>query len=99
MLNVQRQLGRVPKELEDLVELPECMNEYWAWFLRLSNRRPSGMGLSTIPYSEMQAFFELIGVVPEPYEIEVIEAFDRIAMKYFSDQQEKEKQKAKQKAK
>lgn len=97
LLNVQRQLKRVPKELEDLVELPECMKEYWHWFLRLSNRRPSGMGVSTIPYSEMLAFFELIGIVPEPYEIDVIEAFDRVAMNHFNKQQEKNK--AKQKAK
>lgn len=75
------------------------MNEYWSWFLRLSNRRPSGMGVSAIPYSEMLAFFELIGVVPESYEIDVIEAFDRIAMKYFSEQHEKDQKKAKQKAK
>lgn len=75
------------------------MKEYWHWFLRLSNRRPSGMGVSSIPYSEMLAFFELIGIVPESYEIEVIEAFDRIAMKHYSEQQEKEQKKAKQKAK
>ena len=79
LLSAQRQLKRVPKELEDLVELPDCMREYWSWFLRLSNRRPQGMGVSSILYSEMLAFFELIGVVPESYEIEVIEAFDRVA--------------------
>lgn len=93
LLNVQRQIGRVPKELEDLVELPECMQEYWSWFLRLSNRRPQGMGVSAISYSEMLAFFELIGVVPEGYEIEVLEAFDRVALKHYSKQQEKDKNK------
>ena len=74
LLSAQRQLKRVPKELEDLVELPDCMREYWIWFIRLSNRRPSGMGISAIPYSEMLAFFELMGIVPDPVEIEVIEA-------------------------
>ena len=93
LLSAQRQLKRVPKELEDLVELPDCMREYWIWFIRLSNRRPSGMGISAIPYSEMLAFFELMGIVPDPVEIEVIEAFDRIAMKHY---QKKEQAKAKQ---
>jgi hypothetical protein len=45
LLNVQRQLKRTPKELENLVELPDCMQEYWNWFIRLSNHRPSGMGI------------------------------------------------------
>ena len=99
LLNVQRQLKRTPKELEDLVELPECMQEYWMWFIKLSNRRPSGMGISAIPYSEMLAFFELLGIVPDPVEIDVIEAFDRIAMKHYQKQQEKEQAKAKQQSK
>lgn len=98
LLNVQRQLKRVPKELEDLVELPDCMREYWIWFIRLSNRRPSGMGISAIPYSEMLAFFELMGIVPEPYEVEVIEMFDSVAIKHYQKQQEKEQAKAKQKS-
>lgn len=76
------------------------MREYWYWFLRLNKHgRPPGMGPSEILYSQMLSFFELIGVVPEPYEIEVIEAFDSIAMKHFAEQQEKESKKAKQKAK
>ena len=91
LLNVQRQLKRTPKELEDLVELPECMQEYWVWFIKLSNRRPSGMGISAIPYSEMLAFFELMGIVPEPYEIEVIEMFDSVAIKHYQRQQEKDR--------
>ena len=95
LLNVQRQLKRTPKELEDLVELPECMQEYWMWFIKLSNKRPSGMGISAIPYSEMLAFFELMGITPEIYEIEVLEAFDRIAMNHYQKQQEKQQTKAK----
>ncbi len=98
LLSAQRQLKRVPKELEDLVELPDCMREYWFWFIRLSNRRPSGMGISAIPYSEMLAFFELMGIVPDPVEIEVIEAFDKIAMQHYQKQQAKEQAKAKQKS-
>lgn len=53
------------------------------------------MGVSAISYSEMLAFFELIGVVPESYEIEVIEAFDRVALKHYAKQQEKEQKKVK----
>ena len=56
------------------------------------------MGVSAIPYSEYVAFFQLIGVNPEPYEIEILEVFDSIAMKYYAKQQEKEQAKSKQKS-
>ena len=73
------------------------MQEYWQWFLRLNNRRPTGMGVGAIPYSEMQAFFDLIGVAPDPYEIEIIELFDSIAMKHHSAVAKKEQEKANKK--
>lgn len=85
-----KQTRKKPKELEELIELPECMSEYWQWFLKLNARRPSGMGVSAIPYSEMLAFFSLNGLTPDPYEIEAIELFDKIALKEFSEQSEKE---------
>jgi hypothetical protein len=86
--------------LYDFVELPDCMREYWTWFTRLNNRRPVGMGgISSIPYSEMQAFFELNDITPEPYEIEILEVFDNIAIKHYQKQQEKEHNKAKAKSK
>ena len=56
------------------------------------------MGVSAIPYSEYVAFFQLIGVDPEPYEIEILEVFDSIALKHYAKQQEKEQAKAKQKS-
>lgn len=71
------------------------MLEYWTWFSKLNNRRPAGMGVSPIMYSEMKAFFELNNLNPDPYEIEVIEIFDRIALKAYSDQQEKRDNKEK----
>jgi len=53
------------------------------------------MGVSAISYVEMLAFFQLIGVVPESYEIEVLEAFDKVALKHYSKQQKKEQKEAK----
>lgn len=57
------------------------------------------MGISAIPYSEYVAFFQLIGVDPEPYEIEILEVFDSIALKIYSKQQEKEQAQSKAKQK
>lgn len=96
--SVAKQLKRTPKELENLVELPNPLQECWHWFLKLNRKRPAGMGISEIPYSEMLSFFELIGVEPELCEIELIEMFDRIAIDYYSKQQEKEQKKAQAKS-
>lgn len=74
------------------------MQEYWQWFLKLNARRPSGMGISAIPYSEMESFFKLYTLFPDPCEIEIVEIFDKIAMKEFSEQSDKE-QKRNQKSK
>lgn len=75
------------------------MHEYWGWFLKLNARRPSGMGLGSIPYSEMKAFFELNSICPDPCDIEVIEILDRVALGIFAEQQEKEQRRNQTKAK
>ena len=82
-----------------MVELPAGMRQCWNWFLRLNRKRPAGMGISEIPYTEMKSFFDLHGIEPESYEIELIEIFDRIAMKSFTDAQEKEQRQQEAKAK
>ena len=53
------------------------------------------MGVSAIPYSEYLAFFQLLGINPDPWEIEVLEVFDNIALNHYAKQQEKEQAKAK----
>ena len=37
----------------------------------------------------MLAFFTLEGIYPEPYELELIRVWDRIALEHFSKEQEK----------
>ena len=97
--SVAKQTKRLPPELQDLVELPDCMRECWNWFLRLNRKRPVGMGISEIPYTEMKSFFDLHGIEPESHEIEMIEVFDRIAVKSFTESQEKEQRQQAAKAK
>lgn len=98
LINAARQKKKKLTDLYEFVELPDCMKEYWNWFIKLSNKRPSGMGLSAIPYSEMKAFFSLYDITPDPCEIEIVEMFDTVAMKHYQKQQQKEKNKAKAKS-
>lgn len=89
MANVERQLGRKPKELEDLIELPEPVKECWYWFLALNSTRASGFGMSPISYTEMHHFFMLKGIEPSEQEIDVIKMFDHIAIEFSAKQQQK----------
>ena len=65
--------------------------EHWGWFLDLNNTRPSGMGISAIQFSEILAYFSLMDIHAEPWEIEVIRLFDSMAIDSANKQQEKNK--------
>lgn len=91
--------GHTPVELQELVELPASMQEYWQWFLDLNNTRPAGFGISSITFTEMQAYFSLMGVEPESWEVGILRMFDSIACNEFSKQQKKQEQANARKAK
>lgn len=80
---VEKMKGSPPKELQDLLEIPESFKVVWQWFLRLNSKRQAGMGISPITYTEIMSFFQLIGIKPEIWEIEMIESFDKIALEAY----------------
>lgn len=81
-------------------QMPEQLNYIWYWFLMLhSNRSSNGFGVNPISYQDMWFYFQIEGVEPESWEIELIKRFDNIYMEYISEQQKKEQQKAKSKSK
>jgi len=76
-------------ELIPPAEMPTHFMDVWAWFLDLHKTRPAGMGLSSISYSEMQSYFNLLRIEPEVWEVQVIRAFDDAAMEELHRQEEK----------
>ena len=93
--SVKRQTGITPKELLDIVELPEAYRYCWEDYQRLSATRPSGFGVSPISYTEMLSYFTLMRQDPENWEIQVIKAFDACALSEYAKQQEKNNNKQK----
>lgn len=87
--------GITPKELSDLIEMPESLVNCWLWFVDLHRARNSGFGVSAIPYSEIHSYFNLLQIQVEPWEIELIKLFDGIALPIISEQQAKENQRKK----
>lgn len=77
-------------------DMPPEAERVWRWFVRLNSTRPSGMGVSGIPETEMAAFFRTRRLSPMQWEIEAITALDAIylANSAESAQSTKEAQKA-----
>lgn len=89
-----RQLGVKPKELEELVDLPESMHLVWNYFIDLNSTRGSnGFGVNPITFTEMKSYFDLYDISPLFYEVELIKKLDRVALDCFHKQQEKENKK------
>ena len=97
MLAVQRITGQKPKELEELVELPEQYIFLWNDFVNLASTRSSGFGISAISYSEIQAYADLYGIEYDPWQLDVLRKFDNIALEIYSEEQKKEQKKNTQK--
>ena len=89
-MSVWRQTGKKPKELEELIELPDSCQQVWSWFLELnSSRSGNGFGPNPLNYSEILSYFTLLGTYPEQWELGLIKRFDLVAMEYFAKEQEK----------
>lgn len=77
--------------LQNLVEMPKNMKYLWGWFLDLNATRPSGFGVGSIQYQEIDAYFRLHGIEPESWEIGVLKLFDSIAISINREQESKNK--------
>lgn len=94
---VERLTKKRPEQLDSQIELPDSMRECWQWFLSLNNTRASGFGASPITYQEIWCYFNLQGIEPEQWEIDIIKMFDNIAMSFARKQQQEKEDKQKKK--
>lgn len=77
MESVRRQTGIKPKELENLIALPESMSQVWKFFLDLHNSRThTAFGPNPITFSDMKAYFDLFDIIPQDFEIQAIQRLD-----------------------
>lgn len=58
---------------------PQCA-ALWDAFVALNGARPSGMGASAIPPSEIVAWQQLHGVRLTPWEVDTLRAMDQAAL-------------------
>lgn len=70
------------------------MQFVYRWFVDLHNKRTSnGFGINPIQYSEILAYFTLIEVKPEEWEIEMISKLDGVALEMYAKEAEKQNKK------
>lgn len=72
----------MPEEGINPIEFPEVASQAWEWFNRLADKRQLAVtGISPISESQIGWFFRNRGIVPESWELEAIDALDRLALK------------------
>jgi|APGre2960657373_1045057.scaffolds.fasta_scaffold04836_5 hypothetical protein len=75
----------------DTGSIPEPLSHVWYWFLQLNSQRTSnGFGINPITNQDMWFFFQLENIEPEPWEVNLIRRFDRVALEVNSKQQTQE---------
>lgn len=94
LMSVWRQTGIKPKELEDVVSLPQSCYGVWKVFIDLNNARSSsGFGVNPVSYLEIQAYCSLYNTVLDEWELDLIRKFDNEVLKIYADQAEKQSKK------
>ena len=93
-----RQTGIKPKELEDLIELPEGYHQVWKFFIDLHNARGSnGFGINPISYTEIKSYFDLMQIQAEDYEVTLIKLFDKEVLNAYEKEAEAERKRSQKK--
>lgn len=90
-----------PSELDDLVELPSTMQFVWNYFIDLHNARSFGgmQNINPLSYSDIKAYFELMNIVPEEWEVKLIKRLDTVALTQYAENARKEAEKNNRKSK
>jgi hypothetical protein len=91
LLSVQRQTKKVPKQLQDLVSLPESMMQIWGHFITLDAQRSSnGYSANPLSFTEIASYFSLIKEDVDVWEVQLLRRLDQTLLSVYSKQAEAE---------
>lgn len=83
MEQVARQTGSLPDLLRDEPDMPPFLEYLWSWWLRLTRRRGCGFAPEPLNHSQLADFFRLIGIDPQPWEIDLLERIDDLYLEAY----------------
>jgi len=64
---------------------PPCFVYLWHWFNELTDWREQGFGVGPVSHQEIIAWATLNRFKPQPCEVSVLRALDRVFRKYHND--------------
>lgn len=87
---VEKQTGITPPELGGVPDLPEAAAHVLHWYYDLAGTRTIGMALNPISYTEIQAWCNMTGNRPAPWEVLAIRQIDAAFLQSCHEDQRKE---------
>lgn len=87
----KRATGRAPRKL---INPPSILPEFihiWEWFERMIGFRDSSFGASLIRPSDMEAYFRLMWIEPNPMEVDVLMRIDQVFVEFMSEEEKSAK--------
>lgn len=77
------------QQLQPPTELCTQYIPVYEWFLDLNRTRAVGFGISSITFTEMKSYFDLLGIEPEQWELQLLQLFDDTAVREMQKQEKK----------
>jgi hypothetical protein len=62
-----------------------------------SRRASNGFGVNPLQFSEILAYYELQGVMPQPWDVEILVHFDNVVMSIYAEKSKSDADKKKNK--
>lgn len=85
--SVWRQTGHKPKELDELLEIPESLRFVWEDFRALNSSRTSnGYSAEPLSYTEIANYCLTTQTELQPWEVQIIKYFDATLMNLYAEQ-------------
>lgn len=85
-----RQTGKMPKMLEDALQVPVLAAHVWSWFLELNDERQIGVVDSKLTHEQITEWAKAYGVRIEPWERRAIKRIDNLFARMKQEAQEGE---------
>ena len=90
LIAAERQTGETPAALLAAGDPPEETKYLLVWFHRLSQRRQVGMAPGPLTWPQIEAFFRLLGVRADEWELRALELLDNAWLESIADERGKQ---------
>lgn len=76
LIEIRTQTKVVAPELINLAPIPAEIEYLWDWYLDLAGARTAGFSVNALTWSDVRAYFDLLKISPEAWEVRTIRRID-----------------------